>query len=77
MNGVNLQASMHNLSQMDRHQHEVHRAPVENQVQNADAEREQAARRVDMPVELVLRLLTMERGVSLYGYKFRAIRERI
>jgi len=31
--------------------------------------------RVDMPVELVLRLLTVERGVSLYGYKFRALKE--
>ena len=30
--------------------------------------------KVDMPVELVLRLLTVERGVSLYGYKFRALK---
>jgi len=33
--------------------------------------------KVDMPVELVLRLLTVERGVSLYGYKFRALKEDI
>lgn len=33
--------------------------------------------KVDMPVELVLRLLTVERGVSLYGYKFRALKDAI
>ena len=31
--------------------------------------------RIDMPVELVLRLVTVERGISLYGYKFRALQE--
>ncbi len=33
--------------------------------------------KVDMPVELVLRVLTVERGVSLYGYKFRAVKHGI
>lgn len=51
MNSIDFQASMHNLSQMDRHQQETHRAPVMNQEQNADISRDEAAQRVDMPVQ--------------------------
>ena len=51
MNSIDFQASMHNLSQMDRHQQETHRTPVVNQEQNADISRDEAAQRVDMPVQ--------------------------
>jgi hypothetical protein len=51
MNGVNLQASLHNLSQMNRHQQDEHTKPVVNQEQNAEAAKENAAQRIDKPVE--------------------------
>jgi hypothetical protein len=50
MNGLNFQASVSNLTQMDRHQHDAHRAPVENQEQNARQARDEAARRLVMTV---------------------------
>jgi hypothetical protein len=51
MNGVDLQASVSNLSQMDRHQQDSHRSPIVNQQQNAETAREEAAKRVNMPVQ--------------------------
>lgn len=51
MDGVNLQASMHNLTQVDRLQNEEHTAPIANQDRNAQAAKEEAAKRVQMPVE--------------------------
>lgn len=51
MDGVNLHASINNLSQMDRHQQEVHRTPVVNQNQNAELAQEELSRRLQMPVQ--------------------------
>ncbi len=51
MNGVNLQASYHNLSQMNRHQQDTHTTPIAHQDQNAEAAKEEAARRIDKPNE--------------------------
>ncbi len=51
MNGVNMQASVYNLSQMDRVQQNQHNNPIVNQEQNAESTKEDAARRIDMPVQ--------------------------
>ena len=51
MNGVDLQASFHNLSQMNKHQADGHTTPITNQEQNAEAAKEEAARRIDKPNE--------------------------
>ncbi len=51
MNGLNFQASLSNLTQMDRFQHDAHRSPVINQEQNAQAAREEAMNRIIMPME--------------------------
>jgi hypothetical protein len=51
MNALGMQASVNNLVQMDRHQSDTHRTPVVNQEQNALIDREQAARRTEMPVD--------------------------
>jgi len=51
MDGVDVQLSVTNLVQMDRHQSDVHRVPVLNQEQNADAARQKASRRMKAPVE--------------------------
>jgi hypothetical protein len=52
MNTVNLQASVNNLSQVDRQQQYLHRTPIVNQEQNAEIAQEEAARRARMPVQL-------------------------
>lgn len=49
--GMDLQASIHNLTQMDRFQQESHHTPIINQEKNQEAAKEDAARRTDMPVE--------------------------
>jgi hypothetical protein len=51
MNGLNFQASVANVTQMDRHHHDSHRAPGENQEQNALLAREEASRRMVMTVQ--------------------------
>ena len=51
MNGVNFQASFHNLTQVDKIQQDEHHAPVAKQDQNAEAAKEEAAKRIDMPTE--------------------------
>jgi hypothetical protein len=51
MNGLNLQASVSNLTQMDRHQQELHRAPMVNQEQNALIAQNEAAQRTAKPVQ--------------------------
>ena len=51
MNTMDLQSSIHNLSQMDRHQDEAHRVPAGDREQNAQIEREQAARRPEQANE--------------------------
>jgi hypothetical protein len=51
MNGLNFQASVSNLTQMDRHQQDVHRTPVVNQEQNAEIARGEAAQRTARPVQ--------------------------
>jgi hypothetical protein len=49
MGDGNVQLSMTNLTQMDRHQTDSHRAPVVNQAQNAEIVREQAEQKVRSP----------------------------
>jgi hypothetical protein len=49
MSDGNVQLSLTNLTQMDRHQTDSHRAPVVNQVQNAELAREEAAQRLKSP----------------------------
>lgn len=51
MSGADVQISVANLTQMDRHQSDTHRSPIVHQVQNAQISREVTARRVAMPVE--------------------------
>ncbi|MBN2036818.1 MAG: hypothetical protein JW768_08765 [Chitinispirillaceae bacterium] len=51
MSEVNVRISMANLTQMDRHQSEVHRSPIVHQEQNLEAHRNEAARRLMAPVE--------------------------
>lgn len=51
MNGVNFQASFHNLTQVDRVQQDEHHAPIVKQDQNAEEAKEEAARRIDMPTQ--------------------------
>jgi len=49
MNALDFQASINNLTQLDKVQQEQHRAPVVNQTQNAAAAAEEAAQRVVRP----------------------------
>jgi hypothetical protein len=49
MSGLDLQASMSNLTQMDRHQQDAHRSPVAHQQQNAVQAQQDAMRRLAMP----------------------------
>jgi hypothetical protein len=51
MNGLNFQASVSNLTQMDRFQLDAHRTPGVNQEQNAQLARDEASQRVTMPVQ--------------------------
>jgi hypothetical protein len=51
MNTIDLQASVNNLTQVDRHQQDQHRAPVVNQQQNAQIVREEQEQRVNAPAE--------------------------
>ena len=51
MNGLNFQASVSNLTQMDRHQQDLHRSPVVNQEQNAQIARDDAAQRILRPMQ--------------------------
>lgn len=51
MDGLDIQASLHNLSQMDRHQQDGHRTPMVHQQQNAEMARDEAGQRIEKPVE--------------------------
>lgn len=51
VDGMNLQASMHNLTQMDKFQQDSHHTPIVNQEKNAEAAKEKAAQRIDKPME--------------------------
>ena len=51
MNGLNFQASVYNLTQMDRVQQDAHRTPVVNQEQNAQIALDEASRRTAMPMQ--------------------------
>lgn len=49
MSNGNVQVSLTNLTQMDRYQTDTHRGPMVNQDQNAEAARQEAARRIMAP----------------------------
>ena len=51
MDGVNLQASVNNVTQMDRHQHDFSRTPLVNTEQNAEIARTAAEMRMIKPNE--------------------------
>ena len=51
MNGLNFQASVSNLTQMDRYQQDAHRTPVVNQEQNAQAAQDEASQRALKPMQ--------------------------
>ncbi len=51
VDGMNLQASMHNLTQMDKIQQDSHNTPILNQDKNAEAAKEAAAQRITKPNE--------------------------
>jgi hypothetical protein len=51
MNAVNMQASVNNVTQMDKHQQDQSRAPIVHQDQNAVIARDDAEKRIRMPME--------------------------
>jgi hypothetical protein len=51
MNAVNLQASVSNVTQMDKHQQDQSRTPLVHQDQNAVIAREDLEKRIRMPTE--------------------------
>ena len=51
MNGVNFQASFHNLTQVDRIQQDEHNTPIVKQDQNAEEAKKEAAQRIDKPTQ--------------------------
>lgn len=51
MDGVDFQASVNNLTQMDRHQQDAVRAPGINQEQNAQIARDEAGQRTVRPMQ--------------------------
>jgi hypothetical protein len=51
MDGVDFQASVNNVTQMDRHQQDAVRAPGTNQEQNAQIARDEAGQRTIRPMQ--------------------------
>ena len=51
MNAINLQASVNNVTQMDKHQQDQSRTPLVHQDQNSLIAREDAEKRIRMPME--------------------------
>jgi hypothetical protein len=51
MNAVNLQASVNNTTQMDRHQGDQSRMPLVHHAQNAEIALDEAEKRIRMPTE--------------------------
>jgi len=51
MSEVNVQISVNNVPQFDRHQNDLHRGPMVSQEQNAQIAREEQERRIQMPVQ--------------------------
>lgn len=51
VDGINFQASLNNLTQLDRLQQDSHHTPIVNQEQNAQAAKDAAAKRIDMPMQ--------------------------
>ena len=49
MDGMNLQASLHNLTQMDKIQSDGHRLPTTNQVQNMAMAQNEATQKLERP----------------------------
>ena len=51
MNSANIQASMHNLTQINRIQQNEHTTPINNQEQNANISQEKASEKIIKPTE--------------------------
>jgi hypothetical protein len=51
MNRASIQASLHNLTQVNRIQHNEHTTPINNQEQNANISQEKASERITKPTE--------------------------
>jgi alkaline phosphatase len=52
MSSVNVNISVNNLPQFDRHQNDIHKNPIVNQDQNAKIANNEIAQRMNMPVEV-------------------------
>ena len=52
MDGMNMQASFNNLTQMDKVQQDRHQLPIVNQVQNGEIAKQEAASKIDKANEL-------------------------
>ncbi len=52
MSSVNVNISVNNLPQFDRHQNDIHKNPIVNQDQNAKIANNEIAQRLNMPVEV-------------------------
>jgi len=52
MSSVNVNISVNNLPQLDRHQNDIHKNPIVNQDQNAKIANNEIAQRMNMPVEV-------------------------
>lgn len=50
MSSVNVNISVNNLPQFDRHQNDIHKNPIVNQDQNAKIANNEIAQRMNMPV---------------------------
>lgn len=50
MSGLNIISEI-NLTQMDRHQNDIHRNPVVNQEQNAQIAKNETQKKMKMPIE--------------------------
>lgn len=51
MSGVNVNVSVNNLPQIDRHQNDIHKNPVVYQEQNAKIASDENQKKLSMPVE--------------------------
>jgi alkaline phosphatase len=52
MSSVNVNISVNNLPQLDRHQNDIHKNPIVNQDQNAKIANNEIAQRMNMPVQV-------------------------
>jgi len=65
MSEINMQISVTQLTQIDRHQNDAHRTPTVHQEQNMQASQQEAAHRLNMPVQPdVIEKKKVDRGIK-------------